>query len=122
MSQGFPNRRGFLRDLATAAATQSLGGAAQSGNAVQCRIVDARGGEPLAARVRLTDSKGNEVVPVGRSPRLSEEGQEGDVRFQSRRYSYVDGAFQIDPASLPLRYQVLRGYEYVIAERELTTA
>jgi hypothetical protein len=41
------------------------------------------------------------------------------VRFQKRRYAYVDGEFAIDPAWLPLKYQVLKGYEFGIAEGEL---
>jgi hypothetical protein len=124
MKNTFPNRRGFLRDLAAAAATQTLTGAPppQPGSPIKCRIVDARGGNPLAARVRLLDTRGNEVVPLGHPSRLTEEAQEGDVRFQSRRYSYADGQFTVDPAWLPLRYQVLRGYEYVIAEGELGAA
>jgi hypothetical protein len=123
MNSAFPNRRSFLRDLA-AAATQSLPGAAQPqpGNPIRCAIVDARTAHPLAARVRLLDSGGNEVAPLGHSSTVSDTAQEGDVRFQSRRYSYVDGAFSVNPASLPLRYQMLRGYEYVIAEGELAAA
>jgi hypothetical protein len=44
------------------------------------------------------------------------------VRFQGRRYSYVDGEFRIDPRRLPLQYQVLKGYEYGIAGGELTAS
>ena len=56
------------------------------------------------------------------SPALAEDAQEGDVRFQSRRYAYVDGEFRVDPRRLPLQYQVLKGYEYGIADGELTAA
>jgi hypothetical protein len=41
--------------------------------------------------------------------------------FQSKRFAYVDGEFSIDPNSLPLRYQAIKGYEYVIAEGEVST-
>lgn len=89
---------------------------------VTCRIVDASTRRPLAARVRLVDSAGREVVPLGHSAALDEKAQEGDVRFQSRRFAYVDGSFTIDPASLPLRYQVIKGYGFAFTEGELSAA
>jgi hypothetical protein len=70
--------------------------------------------------VRLVDEHSNEVVPLGHVPALAEDAQEGDVRFQGRRYSYVDGEFRVDPRRLPLQYQVLKGYEYGIAGGDLT--
>ena len=72
--------------------------------------------------MRLLDAQGREVVPLGHPQRLAADGQEGDVRFQSRRFSYVNGEFRVDPAWLPLKYQVLKGYEYSIAEGEITAA
>lgn len=93
-----------------------------AGAGAACRILDGETGRPVAARVRLLDRTGSEVVPLGHPARLAEDAPEGDVRFQSRRFSYVDGGFSVDPANLPLKYQVVKGYEYVIAEGEITAA
>src|SRR5579872_4478629 len=109
------SRRRFLRD-AGASAWLSRGTAAPQGNPVQCRIIDQHSGRPLIARVRLTDARGHDVVPIGHPAELAPDAQQGDVRFQSKRFAYVDGNFAVDPHSLPLRYQVIKGYEYVIAE------
>ena len=75
-----------------------------------------------AARIRLVNARGEEVVPTGHPTALTETAQEGDVRFQKRRFAYVNGSFEIDPRWLPLRYQVIKGYEYTIAEGEITPA
>jgi len=69
--------------------------------------------------VRLFKADGREMVPLGHPQQLGERAFEGDVRFQSRRFAYVDGCFQVDPAWLPLKYQVVKGYEFRIAEGEL---
>ena len=90
-----------------------------SGSEVRCRIVDGSTGGPLSARLRLTDARGHDVVPLGHPSELAPDAQQGDVRFQSKRFAYVDGDFALDPKSLPLRYQVIKGYEYVIAEGEI---
>ncbi len=113
------NRRRFLHDASAAlwlSAERTLGQAAPDGGAVPCKIVDERSGRPVAARLRLTDTRGNDVVPLGHPSELAPDAQQGDVRFQSKRFAYVDGNFSVDPNSLPLGYQVIRGYEFVIAE------
>ena len=112
------NRRRFLRNLGAGGAALQF--SAAQGGPVTCRVVDEKSGRPLAARVRLVDSQGREVVPLGHADQLAKDAQEGDVRFQSRRYCYIDGEFAVDRARLPLRYQMLKGYEYRIAEGELT--
>jgi len=109
------SRRRFLQDAALAAAARPAWGA------VTCRVSDARSGRPVPARVRLLNARGEDVIPAGHPPALSEGAQEGDVRFYSRRFAYVDGTFSIDPSSLPHRYQVIKGYEYAIAEGDLTS-
>lgn len=96
------------------------GARAQSGAPVRCRITDSATGRETAARVRLVNARGGQFAPVGHPAALSETAQEGDVRFQNRRFSYVTGAFEIDPRLLPLRYQVIKGFEYTIAEGEIT--
>jgi hypothetical protein len=63
------------------------------GKPVVCRAVDAATGRPTP---------------------------EGDVRFRRRRFAYVNGAFELNPRWLPLRYQVIKGYKQTIAEGELT--
>jgi hypothetical protein len=72
--------------------------------------------------VRLTDARGNDIVPLGHPSELAPDAQQGDVRFQSKRFAYVDGDFSVDPNSLPLRYQVIKGYEFVIAEGEISSS
>ncbi|MCX6621650.1 MAG: CehA/McbA family metallohydrolase [Acidobacteria bacterium] len=88
--------------------------------AIPVRVIDQQSGQRIPARVRLVDAQGREVVPVGHPAALAENAQEGDVRFQSRRFAYVDGGFELAPNALPLKYQVIKGYEYVFAEGELT--
>jgi hypothetical protein len=114
------SRRNFL-----IAAGGSIPAAAQtpaSGEPIVCRVVDQETGRPVPARVRLVDPQSNELVPLGHSSTLAPDAQEGDVRFQSRRYAYVDGEFRVDPRWLPLQYQILKGFEYGIAGGELTRA
>lgn len=114
------SRRNWLRG----AAALGLGArtSASDGRPVPCRIVDAATGRPLPARIRLLDREGREVVPAGHPSALDEKAQEGDVRFQSRRFAYVDGAFELDPRTLPLRYLVVKGFEYAMAEGEITAS
>ncbi len=101
-------------------AARGIGLAAPGDKAIGCRIVDESSGRPVSARLRLTDAHGNDVVPEGHPSQLAPNAQQGDVRFQSKRFAYVDGGFSIDPRSLPLRYQVIKGYEFVIAEGEIS--
>src|SRR5215471_18224253 len=84
--------------------------------AITCRVTDSASGRELAARVRLLDAQGRETVPLGHPENLAEGAQEGDVRFQTKRFCYVDGQFQINSSAFPLKYQVIKGYEYGIAE------
>src|SRR5262245_38095682 len=122
------NRRRFLGDLlrsgaalqGSAALRPAAAQVPPDGKPIVCRVVDAASGKGTAARIRLLDRQGQEVVPVGHPATLPENAQEGDVRFQRRRFAYVNGAFELDPRLLPLRYQVIKGYEYTIAEGELT--
>ena len=112
------DRRRFLQELAGALWISGTVAAAQ-GSAIQCSVVDAESRRPVSARLRLTDSTGREIVPIGHPAELASDAQQGDVRFQSKRFSYVDGNFSVDPSALPLRYQVIKGYEFVIAEARL---
>ncbi len=118
--RGSRGRRRFLRELAGAGLGWRL--AAAPGQPIVCRITDRDAARPVPARVRLVDARGNEVVPLGHPAALPADAQEGDVRFQSRRFAYVSGEFLVHPDWLPLKYQVLKGYEYAIAEGELAPA
>jgi len=116
------DRRRFLREASTGlwlSAASGAGFGAPAGDAIQCKIVDAESGQPVPARLRLTDARGRDVVPLGHPTELAPDAQQGDVGFQSKRFAYVDGEFSLDPRSLPLRYQVVRGYEFVIAEGQI---
>jgi len=116
-------RRGFLRTVPAAGlARLAAGQSSEASQPIVCRVVDSESGQPVPARVRLVDALGNELVPLGHSRDLADDAQEGDVRFQSRRYSYVDGEFRVDPRRLPIQYQVIKGYEYAIAGGELNAA
>jgi hypothetical protein len=113
-------RRGFLSaapvaGIARLAEAQS----AVAGQPIVCRVIDSASGRPVPARVRLVDARGDELVPLDHSRELADDAQQGDVRFQSRRYAYVDGEFRVDRRRLPIQYQVIKGYEYAIAAGEL---
>lgn len=114
------DRRRFLLDagagLWLAAQTNSSGGS------VRINILDGATKKPLAARIRLLDARGAEVAPLGRNAQPAKDAVEGDVRFQSRGYFYTDGSIAVRSDAFPLRYTVLRGYEYQIAEGTLTAA
>jgi hypothetical protein len=117
------HRRRFLRETSAGlclSAASRIGLGAASRNLLSCRIVDARSGQPIPARLRLTGARGNDVVPAGHPSELAPDAQQGDVRFQSKRFAYVDREFSVDPRLLPLRYQVIKGYEFVIAEGQLS--
>ncbi|MBI4877390.1 MAG: CehA/McbA family metallohydrolase [Acidobacteria bacterium] len=103
------HRRSFLGGLPLLAA----------GGPATFRILDKATGRETAARIRLVDAQGAEAVPLGHAESLEEGAREGDVRIQSRRFAYVDGRFTLDPRRLPLKYQVVKGYEYLMAEGEL---
>lgn len=123
VNNGMPDLKWSRRGFLGAAASISMPAAAQTtAQPITCRVIDQRTGNLVPARVRLVDQYSNEVVPLGHSPTLADNAQEGDVRFQGRRYSYVNGEFQVDPRRLPLQYQVLKGYEYGIVGGELTVA
>jgi hypothetical protein len=116
-------RRSFLSNVAGAGiARLAVAQSTVTAQPIVCRVIDSATGKPVPARVRLVDALGNELVPLGRSRELADDAHEGDVRFQSRRYSYVDGEFRVDPRRLPVQYQVIKGYEYTIAGGELAAA
>ena len=116
------NRRRFLLDAGAGLWVASQANAFQSPapEAIRIQIIDNATKNPLAARIRLLDSRGVEVTPLGRASNPAKDAVEGDVRFQSRGYFYADGTLSVRGDTLPLRYTVIRGYEYEIAEGTLT--
>src|SRR5579871_481776 len=94
--------------------------AAPGGDVIRCKVVDSNTGSTTAVRLRLTDAHGHDVVPAGHPAELAPDAQQGDVRFQSKRFAYVDGTFQLDPRLLPLRYQAIKGYEHLISEGQIS--
>jgi hypothetical protein len=118
------DRRQFLRQVgATGAGLHLSTGfpAAPQASSVEttpltCRVVEAQSGKALTARIRLLDPQGREIVPLGHPAGLPDGAQEGDVRFQTRRFAYVDGEFKLASPKFPIKYQVIKGYEYAIAE------
>jgi hypothetical protein len=87
---------------------------------VTCLVLDKATGKPVPARVRLIDARGEELVPLGHPQSLTPDAHEGDVRFQNRRFAYVNGRFDLPLSALPVRYQILKGYEYGILEDAIT--
>src|SRR5712692_2181446 len=119
------NRRRFLQNAGASvclSAARGISLAAPGGDALPCKIIDEGSGRPISARLRLTDARGHDVVPAGHPSELAPDAQQGDVRFQSKRFAYVDGNFSLGPRSLPLRYQVIKGFEFVIAEGEISSS
>ena len=120
-------RRSFLGRIAGASAGVCALGAGvtapsrtrQKSGTIVCRFVDASTGVPVPVRARFVDLNGGNVIPQGHPDRLTDDAPEGDVRFQSRRFAYSEGEFTFEARSLPIRYQALKGYEYVIAEGEI---
>src|ERR1700730_10912723 len=94
------NRRHFLQGLSTGvwlSAGRGVAFGAPDGKAIGCRIIDGQSRHPISARLRLTDARGNDVVPLGHPTELAPYAQQGDVRFQSKRFAYVYGNFSLDP-------------------------
>jgi hypothetical protein len=111
-------RRRFIQGaIASGFSRMAAGGRAP--DSVVFRLVDEKSMRPVSARVRLVDAQGREVVPLGHPEMFRIDAQEGDVSFQSRRFFYSDGELRIDPARLPVRYEAVKGYEYLIGKGEI---
>ena len=112
------DRRRFIQGaIASGFSRMAAGGRAP--DSVVFRLVDEKRMRPVSARVRLVDAQGREVVPLGHPEMFRIDAQEGDVSFQSRRFFYSDGELRIDPGRLPLRYEAVKGYEYLIGKGEI---
>jgi hypothetical protein len=111
-------RRQFIHGVVAGGLSRRVASSQVPGGIV-CRFVDAETSQPIAVRVRLVDSQGREVVPRGHPETIASGAQEGDVSFQSRRFFYADGELLFDPSRLPIRYEAVKGYEYLIGEGEI---
>lgn len=76
--------------------------ATSAGGRVEARIVDDATGEPLAARVAVTD-------PDGRFVEI--EGQHAHVRYLGKRWCYVDGSFILAIPASGAEIEIRRGLE-----------
>ena len=73
------NRRQFLFDNSA-----GLWLTATDGREIKIRILDDGTSRPTAARVRLLDAQGAEVIPIGHPTSLAENAVEGDVSFNAK--------------------------------------
>jgi hypothetical protein len=74
----------------------------RTGNRLEARIVDDADGEPLAARVSVTD-------PDGKA--LEVEGAHTHVQYLGRRWCYVDGSFSVRIPGSGAVVAIRRGFE-----------
>ncbi len=78
---------------------------------VEARIVDDATGEPLAARVAVTD-------PDGRFVEI--EGQHAHVRYLGKRWCYVDGSFALTVPTSGAEIEIRRGLETLPLSAEIS--
>lgn len=69
---------------------------------LEARIVDDAAGEPLAARVAVTNSEGKF---------LEIEGRHEHVQYLGKRWCYVDGSFALTIPQGPVQLEIRRGFE-----------
>jgi hypothetical protein len=82
-----------------------LSAAAQSNKAVmhlQARVVDDLTGEPLAARVAITNAEGR-FIEI--------DGQHEHVQYLGKRWCYVDEAFALNISAPGAEIEIRRGFE-----------
>jgi len=89
---------------------------AAAGSSVRLRLINADTGRAGVARMRFVDSNGREIVPVGRASALGQDAVEGDVQFQSKRFCYINGEAELPASMLPVRYQLIKGFDFEIQE------
>jgi len=76
--------------------------AARASTRLEARIVDDATGEPLAARVAVTNSDGKS---------LEIEGRHEHVQYLGKRWCYVDGAFALQIPDAGAALEIRRGLE-----------
>ena len=77
--------------------------------------------QQTAARVRVTNMKGDYLAPIGHSKDFKmttsgdQESIEKDILLdENRRFAYVDGFFQLEQVDGPVRIEVVKGFRYRI--------
>ena len=89
--------------LALLAGLSTLGlSTANAANRLQARIVDDATGQPLAARVALTNAEGR-FVEI--------EGKHEHVQYLEKRWCYVDGSFSTTIPPEGIGIEIRRGFE-----------
>ncbi len=76
--------------------------APRAGARLEARIVDDASGEPLAARVAVTNSDGKF---------LEIEGRHEHVQYLGKRWCYVDGSFALTLPQAGVQLEIRRGFE-----------
>jgi hypothetical protein len=74
----------------------------KGGTRLEARVVDDASGEPLAARVAVTNTDGK-FVEV--------EGRHEHVLYLGKRWCYVDGSFALTIPEGPVQVEIRRGFE-----------
>ncbi|MCX5644209.1 MAG: CehA/McbA family metallohydrolase [Phycisphaerae bacterium] len=101
----FKMRRGTWLRLAMTCLGPLLGLCAQApgaGARLEARAVDDATGEPLAARVAVTNAEGKF---------LEIEGQHPHVQYLGKRWCYVDGPFALAMPDAGVQLEIRRGFE-----------
>jgi len=74
----------------------------KAGTRLEARVVDDTSGEPLAARVAVTNSDGK-LVEI--------EGRHEHVQYLGKRWCYVDGSFALTIPQGGVQLEIRRGFE-----------
>ena len=117
--------RFFLFLLTPVAVFLTAGCEPQTNSSIEIRIWDEQQ-QPVAARVRVADAKGNYLAPKGHDENFpmttspDQEPVEQDVILdEQRRFAYVDGTFEIDTSADTLQIEVVKGFHYKIFKQKL---
>ncbi|XOV94967.1 MAG: CehA/McbA family metallohydrolase [Bacteroidota bacterium] len=102
-----------------------ISGCVNSGTEFTVQILD-ESEIPTAARIRITDMKGNYIAPEGHTVDFpmttsgDQEPVEADVLLdEGRRFAYVDGSFSFYSASDSVRIEVVKGFHYRINDQKI---
>ena len=88
---------------------------------VHFRVNDARTGQPTPIRIRLTDSAGNYLAPLGRLTEFATGPNQdvgGNLQIGSEKHAYIDGSCEISLPPGPISVEVAKGPEYLPISRQ----
>jgi hypothetical protein len=83
---------------------------------VHVRVNDAATGQPTPCRVRFTDAEGKYYAPLGRLAEFAKGSAQdvgGNLLLGQEKFSYIDGACEIQLPLGPITVKVSKGPEYV---------